>query len=275
MKKVLHVWRYYGTRTQSWLYRMLRAMQRHTPWLLLQRHWPLPTEEGEFPWPHERLVFFPHRHFPVRLASKLVPALRSGTVNVLGTLDVRFIRNLCRNSGFGLIHIHFGWTACTFLTPRPNLGVPVLVSLYGKDLFVRPGGYGQRLQRLLRQPDLHFHVTSQALAHTALELGARSERVTVIPVGVDLSPFPSPAEVEALHAQTRRSATLKLVSVGRLIECRAQDRLAEVGRMLSDKDIRFIWTIIGDGPLRPVLERRISDLNLTESFVLLGSQPFD
>ena len=82
------------------------------------------------------------------------------------------------------IHIHFGWTACTFLGATADLGAPIVVSLYGHDLFEAKGKYQRRLQQLLRSPDLHVHVTSEALKTNAVKMGATPRNVFVVPVGI-------------------------------------------------------------------------------------------
>lgn len=274
MKKALHIWRYYGTRTQSWLYRMLRNTQRYTPWLLLHHHWPQPGENTEFPWPAEQVIFFPRHAAVLRFLAKLWPMLQTRTTNVLGMLDARYIAKLCNTANYKIIHIHFGWTACTFLGATRNLGAPTLVSFYGKDLFVRSQRYEARLRQLLRISRLHFHVTSRALEQAALELGAPAEGLSVVPVGIDLSIFPELGQVEQRLYARSTVFPVRILSVGRLIEVKAQDQLPAVAKILAERGIPFQWTIIGDGPLRPALEQRIRELNLEENFRLLGSLPF-
>lgn len=273
--KSLHIWRYYGTRTQSWLYRMLRGLKQCRPVLLLRKHWLESDRLKEFPWPERDMRFLPQRPVLSKLAGKLDPCLRARTLNVLNSFDARFIRSLCHENHFDVIHIHFGWTACTFLGATADLGAPIVVSLYGHDLFEAKGKYQRRLQQLLRSPDLHVHVTSEALKTNAVKMGANPRNVFVVPVGIALDQFPSEEQIRRLRSDRRDAQRIRIVTVGRLIEFKAPQALPRVARRLLDEGLNFEWVMAGDGPLRREVERECERHGVSECFRLTGSIPFD
>jgi predicted glycosyltransferase len=63
-----------------------------------------------------------------------------------------------------------------------------------------------------------------------------------------------------------------LLAVGRLIEKKGFSTLIDACRQLADWDIPFACSIIGEGPLRPDLERRILDQGLGGRVELLGAR---
>ena len=65
---------------------------------------------------------------------------------------------------------------------------------------------------------------------------------------------------------------INLLSVCRLVEQKAIDRLINVHKQLETEGIHTKIYIIGDGPLRYNLQKLIDSLQLTEDFILLGQK---
>ena len=66
--------------------------------------------------------------------------------------------------------------------------------------------------------------------------------------------------------------TINLVSVCRLVEQKALDRFIKVASKLKKAGYNFKIYIVGDGPLKNILQKQIDDENLSEEFILLGSK---
>lgn len=62
------------------------------------------------------------------------------------------------------------------------------------------------------------------------------------------------------------------VNVGRLVEAKMQIRLLQAAKLIKKQTSDFIIWIIGEGPLRGMLENYISENNLSDVVVLLGNQ---
>lgn len=63
-----------------------------------------------------------------------------------------------------------------------------------------------------------------------------------------------------------------MVSIGRLAEQKGFDLAINAASILKKEGFRFKWLILGEGPLRGVLEKQIADFGLAENFILFGNQ---
>lgn len=68
------------------------------------------------------------------------------------------------------------------------------------------------------------------------------------------------------------NSTINFVSVARLVEQKAIDRLIDVHKKLIDEGFYHKFYIIGDGPLKDSLTNKINELNLQNTFILLGQK---
>lgn len=65
---------------------------------------------------------------------------------------------------------------------------------------------------------------------------------------------------------------VRIVTVGRLSEEKGQDIIPEVAAKLKAEGVKFKWYLVGDGKLRPVIEQKCRDYDVTENIVFLGVQ---
>lgn len=66
--------------------------------------------------------------------------------------------------------------------------------------------------------------------------------------------------------------TFTFLSVGRLAHQKGYDRLLDACKLLMDQGLAFRLQILGEGPERPTLEKRIQELHLQEHVSLAGFQ---
>lgn len=66
--------------------------------------------------------------------------------------------------------------------------------------------------------------------------------------------------------------TINFVTVARLVEAKAIDRLISVHSKLIKNGYVHNFFIVGDGPLKETLQNKINLLDLSESFILLGQK---
>jgi len=227
----------------------------------------------EFPWPAGQLHFFPRLPFPVRLASKIPPMLRTRRRHVLGTRDAAFVHDLREKSRCPILHVHFGWLGVSFLDTARRMPGPLVVSLYGRDLFGASGGYRRALAKLFSCKNVHVHVTSEAMVPAAIELGAQPERLAAIHVGIGREAMPAPDNVRSRLEARKSASPLKIVTVGRLIEVKAPHQLPSVAAALRREGIDFEWVVVGDGPLRGQLEENCRRFDVTDRFRIAGELP--
>ena len=83
---------------------------------------------------------------------------------------------------------------------------------------------------------------------------------------------------KAIKEKTKIKLTgkYKIVSIGRLVDIKGFDRLIEIARMMKEEGYSVKFFLIGDGPKRNDLEKKVKNYGLTKNFYFLGkiSNPF-
>lgn len=67
------------------------------------------------------------------------------------------------------------------------------------------------------------------------------------------------------------NSLIKIVTVGRLVRIKGYDLAIGAAAILKDRNIRFKWYFIGDGPERETLSSKIADLGLEDNIILKGA----
>src|SRR5207247_829574 len=101
---------------------------------------------------------------------------------------------------------------------------------------------------------------------------ARADRITVIPLGLDLEPY--------LHAETRRgefrgemglSSGTRLVGiVGRIFPVKNHALFLESAARTAAQEPAASFVVVGDGALRPTLEKQARELGITDRVLFTG-----
>ncbi len=174
-----------------------------------------------------------------------------------------------------IIHAHFGHNAMYALPYARRFGIPLVVSFHGRDVSMLKGPdrlnpgwwhYTLRYKRLFEEADLML-AASKELKALLMEAGAPEDKITVHRLGIDMTRFKPRSELP--------SGQPVILMVGRLVEKKgfgyAIRALASVHSMGHDVTAR----IIGDGPLRPILEDLVRSVGLDDRIHFLGALPHD
>jgi glycosyltransferase involved in cell wall biosynthesis len=150
-------------------------------------------------------------------------------------------------------------------------GVPVIVHTFHGHVF--HGYFGPARTRLfITLEQLTSRITDSILTLTQSlrrELAltyrvARTEKITVLPLGLDLAPFAAaPRKSGAFREQYSVPQDAPLVGIaGRMVPVKNHALFLEAAAQIRAKrpDVRFV--MIGDGELRDDLERQIDNLGL-------------
>lgn len=108
--------------------------------------------------------------------------------------------------------------------------------------------------------------------------GYPSDKFWLIYNGIDTQPFRQwdQKERETVKAQYSLPFDKTIITcVANLRPPKNQEHLIRVLHKLRNEGIDFITLLVGDGPLRPALEKLVQNLNLTEVVRFLGSQNRD
>jgi glycosyltransferase involved in cell wall biosynthesis len=112
-----------------------------------------------------------------------------------------------------------------------------------------------------------------ALKNAMINLGLPTDKICVIPNGVDVQRFHHIARPEARHKLGLQQETKILVSVGSLTEGKNHKLLISAFAKISEDHPEYRLYILGEGPLRLDLEELISRLRLEKQVSLAGARP--
>ena len=174
-----------------------------------------------------------------------------------------------------LLHLHYLVDARFFLDLKRRLGLPAVVSVYGYDVSSFPkrlGGYGARYVRpIWSEMDL-FVAMSEDMKRDLISLGCPEERIVVHFYGTPTARFAFP---DRSYTQPE---VVQILTCGTLERKKAQHLVLEALHRASvaDPDLpRFHLTLIGGGPMRAELERRVADYGWRDRVSFAGHVPHD
>src|SRR5437773_3077526 len=176
---------------------------------------------------------------------------------------------LARN-GVDHVHVHFANRAAhTAVFLKEISGIPFSVTAHGQD-FMKDLGSDDLLREICEAAEFVAAETDYSrdlLRRRCPDSAAKIHRVYN---GMDLGRFP------ASHDETARPAAApyhlpRIVSTGRLVTFKGFEDLIDACAELANRGIDFLCDIIGDGPLRDILQQKIEKLDLSSKVNLLGS----
>ncbi len=186
---------------------------------------------------------------------------------------MKTVEELYRLWPFDLIDAHYVYPdGLAALMLGEKLNIPVVVSARGTDMNVYPQirAVAPLIKKVLGRTQ-HQIAVSQSLADRMHDNGASSDRMTVIPNGID------PAVMQRVDVlQARQKLQLPhdakiLLSVGNLVELKGHHLLIEaIGKLKSEERLDFKAYIIGRGSERNKLQRQIENLGLVDFVHLQG-----
>ncbi len=123
----------------------------------------------------------------------------------------------------------------------------------------------ERVYDALFEHGSRFLPISERWRSRLLELGCRESKISVHHMGIDCRKFTFTARTSAAQRH------IKIVSIARLVEKKGLEYGIEaVGLLRLPPGTRVTLEVIGDGPLRESLQRKIVSLQLEERVVLSG-----
>jgi colanic acid/amylovoran biosynthesis glycosyltransferase len=184
------------------------------------------------------------------------PLHRLGGNGLFGPLHRFLFRHFGRMpamnlGGASVLHAQFARGAALALPLAQRLGLRMVVTLHGGDISKQKNWRGTVLAQ--RWPDVvrmseRFICVSAAVADVAAARGVPPHKLTVLPIGVEIPDHPP-----------QRHPTAHLF-VGRFVEKKGIAVLADAMRRLRAQGDQTPLICVGDGPLRPLLQRLARDV---------------
>jgi glycosyltransferase involved in cell wall biosynthesis len=237
-----------------------------------------------------QIVHVPYVTFPLANRKGTTILDRSSAYLLYGMRAGRAALDLVKRGDVDLVH-GFGASVLGYALARSSVQAPLVFNPQGLEEFgatapsqalLKRIGYAplrSAVRAITRAADCVL-ATDAALEPTVVRhLHPEPDRVRVVPNGIDMDEtiaLASPVD----GAATRRrqgidAGEFLFLSVGRLEANKGLDVLAEAlalastaGRSLASTAWR--WAIVGAGPFRRVLERRIRKAGLTDRVLLVG-----
>lgn len=171
-----------------------------------------------------------------------------------------------------LVHAHLEYSSVLAAAIPAGAGAPVVLHLEN-DVYLRPRT-ARLAVRLLVTRVAGYIAISNGVRDSALRAyGARAHRIVVVPPGIDLRRFDRRRVDPAVTAHFRQGASRVVGTVGRLASQKALHVLLDATPRLLADDPGTRVLLVGDGPLRPTLERHAWRLGVHDAVTFAGHLP--
>jgi glycosyltransferase involved in cell wall biosynthesis len=179
-------------------------------------------------------------------------------------LEAIFLAYGLIHTGVRHLHAHFADTTTQVaMLASMMTGIPFSFTCHAKDIYL---GDPEDLTRKIKRAKFVVTCTSANVTYLQQLVGeAEARKINVVYHGVDVEKF-SPGE------PTERGSPPQILSVGRLVEKKGFPELLRACAILRSKGHDFRCLIIGEGPERPVLEKQIRHLELTDIVSIPGAR---
>lgn len=155
---------------------------------------------------------------------------------------------------------------------RKLYGVKVIIYVHGEEITTVTGGRlsGNKRKDYLRSADKIVAVSSFTCDALTGLMDVKPESIVLIQNGVDTTRFTPGLRNPELIAKHGLAGKKIVVTVGRMVARKGVDKaVLAIGQLLRHRrDLHYL--IVGDGELRPEIERTIAEQGLEEHITLVG-----
>jgi colanic acid/amylovoran biosynthesis glycosyltransferase len=180
----------------------------------------------------------------------------------------RQLRPALRRIDPDVAYIDFGRAAVAARAPLQASGIPFAVHFHGADVtsHLNDPAYRAALHKVFRDADA-LVVASHHVRRLLVLEGAPPEKIRVVRLGVNLE------GVEPLSWEKRKETGPSIVFLGRMTPKKHPTALVEAFRLVKEEVPQATLTLIGDGPERSRVARRISRHGLQDHVTMTGALP--
>lgn len=181
-----------------------------------------------------------------------------------------FLKAKEEQAPYDIIHAHFGNAGLVGheLQEQRLITSKLVTSMRGADMTSALKAEPNRYRHLVKSGH-HFLPVSQFFKNKLIDKGCAPEKISVLHDGVDIEHFTFKVRQRAAGEPTR------LLFVGRLADKKGIFVAVEAVAKTLARGHAVQFDIVGDGELRPRLERFIAQQGIGEHVQLWGAQPRD
>lgn len=166
-----------------------------------------------------------------------------------------------------VIHAHMGWATAIAPALASRIGVPSVITFHSELAH-----YARPVQRLIRLGASYYSRNGVKLTYTGVSRAVSDQWAAYLeyPVLANHNPLLLPVGNPRENKKQGERVELNFVSVARVTKTKNLIFALRVIRAIRDLGIRCTYTIVGDGPARPDLEKKIDILGLSDEVQLVG-----
>lgn len=193
-----------------------------------------------------------------------------------------FITKLMRTYEVDFVHAHIAYpNGFVALIAKHKARKPLIVTLHGSDILTDPSvSYGMRLdqtidmiiRKVLKEADVVI-AASTATYREALRAGCQSEKIMLIPNGVDLDRFNSKINGRRIRNVLSVVDKPMVFALGAHVPEHGFEYLIEAAYSVLKERPDVFFVIGGDGPLRPWYEEKAKSLGIDKNVIFVGKIP--
>jgi colanic acid/amylovoran biosynthesis glycosyltransferase len=174
----------------------------------------------------------------------------------------RLYASYLRRQAIRIVLAEYGPVAAEVDEGCMRAGVPLVVHFHGYDAFRNDvlEQYGESYDLIFRR-GRPIVVVSEGMRRQLIALGATERQLHLNPYGVDLDVFQPGEPTRGL-----------VVAVGRLVDKKAPELTVLAFSRVLERVPEARLVMVGDGPLRPVVERLVAALRIQDRVDLPGAQ---
>ena len=209
-----------------------------------------------------------------------IPELRRSIYPLMDWVSYRRLIETFRELRPDIVHTHSSKAGIIGRYAAAKAGLPAVHTIHGASFHRGQSAlafnvYCQLERWAARKTDVFLSVCD-SLTDQYVEAGiAPRDRFTTVYSGMDVDSFlnPSRSRDEVREQLGLQPDQIAVAKVARLFHLKGHKFLIEAARTVIDRcpNVRFV--LIGDGILREQFEQRISELGLSEHFILTGLVP--
>lgn len=182
----------------------------------------------------------------------------------------KYFKKVIKEEGVSLIHAHFGWEGIFMLPLKRRLGLPLVTSFYGIDVYkmTRNPIYAAQQRKLFKEGDL-FIACSEQMRKDLVGMGCPEEKSRTYYLGVDLS------KLKYKRRSVNAGEPLQVLMCGRFIEKKGFIYGLRAFHQVLGEHGSIKLKIIGSGPKEEEIKEYIKKHSLENSVSLLGNRTYN